>query len=140
MVIAVRTQSSKKTAGFQCTGNEVESLRCHILGSCDVFVCDSPSLTPVMSQDLSLPLSWSLFMVFYQLSHFSSVLQHHRINHCIAIYVCCASIAKNESQLDLLWATGFTPFSYLSSSQEISFAVREAALRGRYLYEVCVST
>ena len=42
------------------------------------------------------------------------------------------SIAKNESQMNLLWTAGLTPFSYLSSSQEMSFALREAALRGWY--------
>jgi hypothetical protein len=40
------------------------------------------------------------------------------------------SVAKKKSQMNLLWTAGLTPFSYLSSSQEMSFALKEAALRG----------
>jgi hypothetical protein len=39
------------------------------------------------------------------------------------------NVAKKKSQMNLLWTAGLTPFSYLSSSQEMSFALKEAALR-----------
>ncbi|XP_062514918.1 uncharacterized protein LOC134190485 isoform X2 [Corticium candelabrum] len=43
---------------------------------------------------------------------------------------------KNGSHVDYLWAAGLTPFGYLSSSKEISFALREAALRAPVLLNV----